>query len=67
MNFKLIFSYTFDTQIDFASRDCQTLFFENMERTGQLRPGERPDERRGRFPPGQGSYFERTGQFREDR
>ncbi len=34
-------------QIDFASRDCQTQFFEKMEFSGQLRPGERPDERGG--------------------
>jgi len=35
-------------QIDFASRDCQNLFFENMERTGQLRPGDRADDRAAR-------------------
>jgi len=31
-------------QIDFASRDCQIAFFESMEMTGQLRPGDRPEE-----------------------
>jgi hypothetical protein len=31
-------------QIDFASRDCQTLFFDNMERTGQIHPTNRPDD-----------------------
>ncbi len=36
-------------KIDFASRDCQTAFFEKMEKTGQLQKGERPDERAGRF------------------
>ena len=32
-------------QIDFASRDCQEAFFIKMEQSGQLRPGERPDQR----------------------
>ncbi|OWF34645.1 protein split ends-like [Mizuhopecten yessoensis] len=32
---------------DFASRDCQNRFFEKMEKSGQLQPGQRPDERRG--------------------
>ena len=36
---------SFYLQIDFASRDCQTAFFQKMEETNQLRPGERPDER----------------------
>ena len=31
-------------QIDFASRDCQNAFFDNMERTGQINPTERPDD-----------------------
>ncbi|XP_036369681.1 msx2-interacting protein isoform X4 [Octopus sinensis] len=46
-------------QIDFASRDCQTAFFEKMERTGQLQPGERPDERGGRlYRHNRGTSFE---------
>ena len=46
--FKIAFGISFILlQIDFASRDCQTGFFEKMERSGQLRPGDRPDERRG--------------------
>ncbi|KAK6176222.1 hypothetical protein SNE40_014546 [Patella caerulea] len=32
-------------QIDFASRECQNKFFDKMESSGQLRAGERPDER----------------------
>lgn len=35
-------------QVDFASRECQTAFFEKMEMTGQMLPGERPWERRER-------------------
>ncbi|XP_053378964.1 msx2-interacting protein-like isoform X2 [Mercenaria mercenaria] len=31
--------------IDYASRDCQEMFYKKMEQTGQLRPGERPDAR----------------------
>lgn len=49
----------FLSQIDFASRDCQTAFFEKMERTGQLQPGERPDERGGRlYRHNRGANFE---------
>jgi hypothetical protein len=33
------------SQIDYASRDCQEMFYKKMEQTGQLRPGERPDAR----------------------
>ncbi|XP_061196466.1 msx2-interacting protein-like [Saccostrea echinata] len=33
--------------IDFASRDCQAEFYEQMEKNGQLKAGLRPDERRG--------------------
>ena len=52
-------------QIDFASRDCQTAFFEKMGRTGQLRPGERPDERMGRLYQKQTSFeqFEEHNSF----
>ena len=46
--FKIAFGIlSISLQIDFASRDCQTGFFEKMERSGQLRRGDRPDERRG--------------------
>ncbi|XP_056009969.1 uncharacterized protein LOC125649803 isoform X3 [Ostrea edulis] len=33
--------------IDFASRDCQAEFYQQMEKNGQLKPGLHPDERRG--------------------
>lgn len=32
-------------QVDFASRDCQNLFLDAMEQSGQLRPGDRPEDR----------------------
>ncbi|KFM61670.1 hypothetical protein X975_17021, partial [Stegodyphus mimosarum] len=40
-------------QVDFASRECQTTFFEKLEMTGQLIPGDgaRPWERRERRGP----------------
>nr|XP_022339400.1 msx2-interacting protein-like isoform X3 [Crassostrea virginica] len=56
--------------IDFASRDCQVEFYEQMEKNGQLKPGLRPDERRGwlynrQAPEGQweASYDNRTANF----
>ncbi|XP_055949424.1 protein split ends-like isoform X2 [Argiope bruennichi] len=40
-------------QVDFASRECQTAFFEKLEMTGQMIPGDgtRPWERRERRGP----------------
>ena len=32
-------------QVDFASRDCQNAFLDKMEASGQLRVGDRPEER----------------------
>ena len=34
-----------NVQIDFASRECQSNFLDRMEKTGQMRPENRPDER----------------------
>ena len=31
--------------MDFASRDCQNAFLDKMEASGQLRVGDRPEER----------------------
>ncbi|KAK8757547.1 hypothetical protein V5799_004825 [Amblyomma americanum] len=35
-------------QVDFASRECQTAFFDKIEMSGQMLQGERPWERRDR-------------------
>lgn len=56
LNYEIIFniiSYYLFLQVDFASRECQTSFFDKLEMTGQLIPGDgtRPWERRERRGP----------------
>ncbi|XP_052082399.1 msx2-interacting protein-like isoform X2 [Mytilus californianus] len=62
-------------QIDFGSRDCQTDFYDKMEKSGQLKPGQRsnliyqrqtsdtqrPERGRGKFPFPRGRGFVRGG------